>query len=307
MTTDRPQGDILDQNKPVNRFHRVDLGQPPKVKVLGFMHFEEGERRWQIPVDHWQLMMPDHGGVIQAGGRVLPFDAGSVLILPPRAAVRLSFDDPSLSGHWHSLFSLAEGTAAPVALATRSDLGSEFHWWRDRFTLLYKWAHVTESHRSAHIWSLLWRIARPVEEIRLHPYIKTAEAKMRERLSEPLRIDELCEELQVSQSHLNRLFQDEYGVGPKRFLLDLRVSRAVNLLRGTTKPLKEIAAMVGIPDMQQFNKTLRESIGMSPTAVRHSHESPSDYAAATPELGLPLDERPVYGRDVIPIDPEPPA
>ena len=280
----------------MNRFYRIDLAEPPKVRLLGFMHFEDGERRWQIHPAQWHLLMPDHPGQLQIGAQIHPFEGGSVLLLPPRAAVRLSFEDPSLSGHWFSLFALSESQSCPVAVATVSDLGLEYHWWRDRFTFLSTWSHLTDAHKPSHIWSLLWRIARPVEEIRHHPYIRMAELIMRENLSRPLRIDALCEELQVSQSHLNRLFVDEYGVGPKRFLLDMRVSNAVSLLRTTTKPLKEIAAAVGIPDMQQFNKTLRQSVGLSPTAIRHSSESPTDYSIATPETGVLPKDRPEYGR-----------
>ncbi|MDR3688110.1 MAG: AraC family transcriptional regulator [Fimbriimonas sp.] len=280
----------------MNRYYRIDLGEPPRVRLLGFMHFEDGERRWQIPPDLWHLMMPDHPGILRLGSRIHPFEGGSVLLLPPRAAVRLSFEDPSMSGHWYSLFGMPGGHACSVAVATVSDLGLEYHWWRDRFTFLTSWSHITDAHRAPHIWSILWRIARPAEEIRLHPYLRMAESIMRENLSKPLRIDALCEELQVSQSHLNRLFVEEFGVGPKRFLLDMRVSKAVSLLRGTTKPLKEIALEVGISDMQQFNKTLRQSIGLSPTGIRHSADSHADYSIATPEAGLLPEDRPEYGR-----------
>jgi len=288
----------LDHNRDVNRYYRLDLGEPPRVRLLGFMHFEGGERRWQIAPDHWHIILPDHAGTLQLGTRIIQFQGGSVLLLPPRAAVRLSFDDPSLSGHWYSLFALPGGITCPVAVATLSDLGLEYHWWRDRFTFLTTWSHITDAHRAPHVWSLLWRIARPAEEVRQHPYLKMAESLMRENMSKPFRIDALCEELHISQSHLNRLFREEYGVGPKRFLLDMRVSRAVNLLRATTKPLKEIAAAVGIPDMQQFNKTLRQSVGLSPTSIRHSADSHADYSIATPEAGLLPEDRPTYGLKV---------
>jgi len=190
------------------------------------------------------------------------------------------------------------GLACPVAITTISDLGLEYHWWRDRFVFLSTWSHITDTHKASHLWSLLWRIARPAEEIRQHPYLRMAESLMRENMSKPFRIDALCEELQVSQSHLNRLFREEYGVGPKRFLLDMRVSRAVNLLRATTKPLKEIAAAVGIPDLQQFNKTMRQTVGLAPTSIRHHADSPTDYSIATPEAGLLPEIRPDYGRVV---------
>jgi transcriptional regulator GlxA family with amidase domain len=51
-------------------------------------------------------------------------------------------------------------------------------------------------------------------------------------------------------------------------LLRRRATRAQHLLLTTNLPVKVIAAEVGVPDLQEFNKLIRRHCGHSPRAVR---------------------------------------
>jgi len=88
------------------------------------------------------------------------------------------------------------------------------------------------------------------------------------RLSEPLTVAAIADEVSLSQSQLTRLFRNEVGSSPRQYLLSRRVERARYLLIHTTRPIKAIAREVGIGDLHQFNKTLRRTINIAPRELR---------------------------------------
>ena len=47
-----------------------------------------------------------------------------------------------------------------------------------------------------------------------------------------------------------------------------RSQHAEDLLMSTTLPIKAIARAVGVPDLQQFNRLMRDSKGLCPRAIR---------------------------------------
>jgi len=90
-------------------------------------------------------------------------------------------------------------------------------------------------------------------------------------------VERLAGDLGVGARHLRRAMQDELGVGPIELALSKRVALARELLRGTTRPVTEIAYASGFSSVRRFNDAYRASQGMTPSEVRRpgasSHET----------------------------------
>ena len=87
-------------------------------------------------------------------------------------------------------------------------------------------------------------------------------------LSKPLSVEELAEEICLSPSQLTRVFRAAYGQTPYRYLLGRRLETACLLLRGTSLPVREIAAHLCFSDEHYFSSLFRQKIGVSPLAYR---------------------------------------
>jgi transcriptional regulator GlxA family with amidase domain len=121
------------------------------------------------------------------------------------------------------------------------------------------------------LWHVLLRLGVP-ERMPVQPAgsgaLGIAESLLRNHLDRPMRIGELAARSGVSAGHLNRLFQQAYGHSAQEHLQQARLELALSLLRESALPVRVIAARVGLPDAQAFNKFIRKRTGLSPTGVR---------------------------------------
>ena len=90
------------------------------------------------------------------------------------------------------------------------------------------------------------------------------------RLKDSLSVPELSEEVRLSQNYLARAFRHRYGMTMPHFILVRRVELACHLLVTTRASVTHIAAEVGLPDVQHFNKQFRKITGLSPSAYREA-------------------------------------
>jgi len=67
-----------------------------------------------------------------------------------------------------------------------------------------------------------------------------------------------------------RVFKQQTGLTPHRFLVQTRVRRALELLRDTSRPVTEIALDVGFSDLSNFINTFRPSGGLLPLRFRRA-------------------------------------
>ncbi len=88
------------------------------------------------------------------------------------------------------------------------------------------------------------------------------------RLTEPLTVPEIAKAAGVSHNHLTRLFRATTGETVVGYIRSRRMERARHFLRATTLSIPAVAASVGIPDLQAFNKACHRELGASARAVR---------------------------------------
>jgi two-component system, response regulator YesN len=94
---------------------------------------------------------------------------------------------------------------------------------------------------------------------------KRVESFILDHLAEDLSIQRLARSEGISLSHLSRLFKETTGFTLNQRIVDLRVQRGEELLKGEGLNVKEAAFRVGIRDPNYFSKLYRKRFGRAPT------------------------------------------
>jgi AraC family transcriptional regulator len=88
-----------------------------------------------------------------------------------------------------------------------------------------------------------------------------------EHLDEPLDVATLAKMTNRSQFHFSRAFTRSVGVSPHRYVVHLRLRRAVELVRDGKVGLAEIAAKTGFADQSHLTRWVRRVHGVSLTQI----------------------------------------
>jgi AraC-like DNA-binding protein len=99
--------------------------------------------------------------------------------------------------------------------------------------------------------------------------VRRALAYLRERLAEPISLDDLAAHADVDKFHLCRAFRAQIGLPPHTYLTHLRVARAKALLARGMRA-SELAPLVGFYDQAQLTKHFRRVVGTTPARYAQS-------------------------------------
>ncbi|MFC3545305.1 MULTISPECIES: AlkA N-terminal domain-containing protein [Nonomuraea] len=78
----------------------------------------------------------------------------------------------------------------------------------------------------------------------------------------------LARRLHITERHLHRLFVAELGAGPLAVARTRRLLLAKQLLTETALPVTDVAFAAGFGSVRQFNATMRETYGFTPSELR---------------------------------------
>jgi AraC family transcriptional regulator len=96
-------------------------------------------------------------------------------------------------------------------------------------------------------------------------------AKLREHviahLEEPIEVATLAGIAGRSPFHFSRVFKRSVGMTPYRYIVHLRLQRAVELVREGRAGLAEIAASTGFADQSHLSRWIRRVHGVAPTQI----------------------------------------
>jgi len=93
-------------------------------------------------------------------------------------------------------------------------------------------------------------------------------ALMEEHRAAPLSVEQLAQAVNLSPSHLTRLFREQTGSSPARFARDLRLQHAYELIQTSFLSIKQVMAAVGWNDPSHFCRDFKQQFGVSPQALR---------------------------------------
>ena len=83
-------------------------------------------------------------------------------------------------------------------------------------------------------------------------------------------LDELSEKFSFPLTGMKQCFKGMYGCTMADYMKQYRMNTAAELLRGTSRPVIDIAAAVGYENPGKFSAAFRSVLGMTPTAYRKS-------------------------------------
>ena len=94
------------------------------------------------------------------------------------------------------------------------------------------------------------------------------EQYIRAHYEEPLSLDLLAEKVYLTPHYLSSIFIQEKGIGINKYIKNLRMEKARELLTGTNMKISEICERVGYSNLSYFCRTFRNEFGMTPEQYR---------------------------------------
>lgn len=119
-------------------------------------------------------------------------------------------------------------------------------------SLIYK--ILSEMQKSSYIPSEHYEKIRPAVEL-----------IQAEFLRRDITLDELTGITEISEAYLKRLFHERFGVSAKRYIIQLKINHAEELLRLGQYSVGEIASMCGYGDLYFFSRQFKKYTGISPS------------------------------------------
>ncbi len=248
------------------KYYRAEFGG-----IEPWMWFNNGDLaaqhgQWTQQPDHWTLFFLEHTGGFILNNRVEEFHDGYVaLVAPGTKAGFLRTGDGT--PHYSLTFGLTKRLEV-VALPSLTDLGDLKEVRRKEFEQARDWLSRSIGRSIAAVHNLLWSIAEPAHVLRSSANLYQFERLVMDKLAEKVSVASFAAEMGISQSQLLRIVRAEYGQTVQAFVREKRTEIARTLITTTDSPLKTIAAQTGMPDLQYFNKAVRNSSGLSPRALR---------------------------------------
>ena len=87
-------------------------------------------------------------------------------------------------------------------------------------------------------------------------------------ISTRITIDDVAKKFYRSKNDINRQFKKQYNTTPHNFLLELRITKAKNMLVNSRKTIAEIANLLCFSSEFHFSNTFKKKVGISPSEFR---------------------------------------
>ena len=101
--------------------------------------------------------------------------------------------------------------------------------------------------------------------------VEKVKAHIEENLGDNrLRLESIAAYVQVTPSHLSRIFKRVESLNINDYITNKRIDKACCLLKGTQTPISEISAQIGYSSPYYFSACFKKSKGMSPSEYRNA-------------------------------------
>jgi AraC-like DNA-binding protein/mannose-6-phosphate isomerase-like protein (cupin superfamily) len=108
------------------------------------------------------------------------------------------------------------------------------------------------------------------KEKRERDLVRSVTAFLRDRLSQDLSLDAVCESFNVGKTHMTRLFKKRTGYPLMEYFKRLKVEKAKMLVREEQHNFTEISRLLGYGSIHHFSKAFKKYGGMTPSEYAKS-------------------------------------
>lgn len=252
-----------------SRSERFSLSSPPELHGCGSFGDDNPVMEWHQPRARWQALLFLNPGRFILNGSLISFRRGGFFIVPPGARCRVEYLGQPPFIHTYGSFTPEESAEEVYAIPLFTQFSSEeCDVWDHCQRLALQRLPFTKERSPAVYWSLLLRVAQPLHTHRSNPHLEVAAAFIEKNIGQRFTISDLARHADISHNQLIRYFRQELGMTPIQYVRERRAEIARTLLTTTSKSVKHIANEVGVPDLHQFNRLIRDCLGMSPRQVR---------------------------------------
>ncbi len=85
-------------------------------------------------------------------------------------------------------------------------------------------------------------------------------------------IKEIAEKSFISEVYFRKLFKEEYGMSPQKYIINLRIQNAVGLISTGYYSLQEAAYLSGYADYKYFSTEFKKIKGISPSKYFYNYQ-----------------------------------
>lgn len=115
--------------------------------------------------------------------------------------------------------------------------------------------------------------AKPLFSQEIQNSIVKAMSLVQQNISKPISSSEIAQLVNMSGSYFSQCFKQYVGQTYTDYVRDIRMERAKEYLRGTTKTIQWIAEQIGYSDEKYFSRLFREHTGALPSEYRQVSDS----------------------------------
>lgn len=98
--------------------------------------------------------------------------------------------------------------------------------------------------------------------------VKSIITYMNDNYMNDISLDKISKNMYLSPVYISKIFKEEIGDSPINYLIKIRLSKAEELLKDNTLPVKVVAKRVGYNDAYHFSKLFKKYYGIAPSSFR---------------------------------------
>ena len=99
-------------------------------------------------------------------------------------------------------------------------------------------------------------------------YLKKATEFIDKNYTKDISVDGIASMLGISRSYLRNIFYESYGSSPQKYIINMRIGYAIELLKIPSNSVTYVSGECGYPDVLQFSKIFKKHTGYSPSVYR---------------------------------------